>query len=118
MDFNLVDRATRVYLQPDFDSITVEVRLDRLDKELAFAEAKKTMDTTFSLINQINPQATAAWSTAKGLMIDSALKKRREEVIKAYTLKKLTLAINKKPRITPGFLILLIAKLKIYQRRQ
>jgi hypothetical protein len=41
------------------------------------------MQTTFSLINQVNPQAEQ-WSLQLGAQIDAALKQKRTELLNFY----------------------------------
>ena len=75
--------STRVY-QPDYgNSITIDVEVDSLDKELVLSKARKQMDTTFSLIKQINPTAEN-WSKTKEPQIDSKLKTKKEELDNFY----------------------------------
>ena len=74
---------TGVY-QPRFNNtIAIEVEVPQLDKSEVLKRANEMMKTTFSVIQQINPQAER-WSLNKAQSIDSALKQKREELISFY----------------------------------
>ncbi len=75
---------TRVH-QPDYgNTISIEVEVQQLDKLTVLSMAEAKMKTTFSLINQINPQAQQ-WSATKEPMIDAALQKKRAELVSFYS---------------------------------
>ncbi len=75
--------GTRVY-QPDYgNSITIEVEVDNLDKDLVLSRARQQMDTTFSLIKQINP-SVESWSRTKESQIESMLKNKKDELDNFY----------------------------------
>ena len=74
---------TRMY-QPGYGNvISLEVEIPQLDRDAAIAKANSMMATTFSIINQINPQAEQ-WSTAKEPIIDADLDKKRAEILNFY----------------------------------
>ena len=75
--------STRVY-QPDYGTITIDVEVDQLDKDLMLSKARQQMDTTSSLIKQINPSAEN-WSKTKEPQIESALKSKKEELDSFYS---------------------------------
>ena len=73
---------TRVY-QPDGNNISIEVEVEQLNKDVTLSKARSAMKTTFSLINQINPQA-AQWSLTQEPLIDAELLKKRKELVDFY----------------------------------
>lgn len=76
--------STRVY-QPDYgNSITIDVEVDQLDKDLVLSKARQQMDTTFSLIKQINP-SVESWSNTKEPQIEAALKNKKSELGNFYS---------------------------------
>jgi hypothetical protein len=63
--------------QPDYSNkIVIEVDVEQLDKEVVLSKARSAMNTTRSLINQVNPQAQQ-WSVGKEPVIDDALQKEK-----------------------------------------
>lgn len=76
--------STGVYQPSSKDSILITVEVDALDKEVTLSKARQQMETTFSLIRQINPSAEN-WTKSQEPMIEEMLQNRKSELDNFYS---------------------------------
>jgi hypothetical protein len=68
---------------PEENSIPIEVKIGKFDKNLAIQQAKQHMQATFELIKKNNEEAKE-WNEQKAKEINSKLEQQRKKLLKFY----------------------------------